>query len=1095
MTASFPASDRGLSHPLRTAPRAVAVLLALVLAALPGAAEVCWNYTDLENAKVPLKCVEMGDGITPCTWNPSCNTDLDPEDCCMAVHDPTVTQTIGEMHVKWHQCLGAVGTSSSPPPPNRGLRWFAFHRQLESDFNVYREGLALGKIDSLEWCPSMVMPYGHFGAGWAPGAHPLGCGTGINRPNGVTCTGCETFRECLYIDGAGPGSCGTPASPGCSIGGVSFPYSELQDFQNADEIATLLDVYFHGDMHVAVAAADGGGYNADCADANCSTRDGMFWRLHKALDDVIRAWQNLQAVDVTLVIDRSGSMSLPSGTGVGSRLDDAVDAADMFGDLMEEGRSDGGVNRIGIISYSTNASNAALNMPLQDVDLTLRDPGGAFETTLAALNASGMTSIGAGIEAAVDQLCPGGSCATYVPPPGENERKAILLLTDGKENTPPCLQAGCGGGGAEIDYTTLDVTQLCAVGLGNAASINGELLTILAERQGGIYLNNTDSSGDDLKDFFTKCFAELTDEFIGLDPAGTLGAGEPAGPIVPYESCDDWRITFTSGWTRSTLPGDRLQLLVTSPNGDAWVPSLGFGEMSSEQSWAFKRCPLPYLGQAEGIWKMQLLRPQLAFVNGFTSDSFVDEAQGVRIVRRQIQRLCPIADDGRATCNRVLYFEDGASGTSAYASALARETGVTLGEVEPVTDGAALEEQLGEDWDLIVYARQAGEDQDEGYDGPLAARICGGTPAIVTDTRTGEGAAAILQCAGAVRVASSVNQASLHGADSFLDESAALQNPGGYSTFSYGLQPVASSSPVAAPAAFFGGTSSAAMIGLALPGSDLNWHKNVLVTGLSQLTAFAPFSVPRTGDALNAAVRILPSVLRAGGYPGGQMTVEVQRPTVGLGGLVKQNAPVEPVQGDAIDLLHVELDRLQIPTVSEVYALNDDGKLGDLHPRNGTYGAELPIHLAVDGMYTLHYRFEYPAGSCQARRELKQTLFVAVDVSPEHSQVDVGQPIPAGPDKIYPVRIRPRDALGNVVGPGRPPQPVCASPCSCDATGVVDGNDGSYTIPVRVPAAGELTTCTVDAFGAVFTFTDPRRYSSLDGAGTDPASPATVAGR
>jgi hypothetical protein len=44
----------------------------------------------------------------------------------------------------------------------------------------------------------------------------------------------------------------------------------------------------------------------------------------------------------------------------------------------------------------------------------------------------------------------------------------------------------------------------------------------------------------------------------------------------------------------------------------------------------------------------------------------------------------------------------------------------------------------------------------------------------------------------------------------------------------------------------------------------------VLVTGLSQLTAHAPFSVPRTGDPLHAAVRILPSVLRAGGYLGGR---------------------------------------------------------------------------------------------------------------------------------------------------------------------------------------------------------------------------------
>ncbi len=353
----------------------LATLVLVTFGAGPAAAEICWDYTDLEQAKVPLKCVQMGDGVTPCTWNPGCNTDLDPSDCCMAVHDPSVTQTIGEMHLMWHTCLGNVGTSASPPPPNRGLRWMAFHRQFEWDFNVFREANGIGKVDSLDWCPSMVMPYGHFGANLLPGTHPLGCGTGPNRPGGVTCDFCSPFSPCLYLNGAGPAGCPS-GSPTCSAGGVSFPYTSLDQFQNADEIATLLDASFHGNMHGDVAFADGGGYNADCSDPSCSTRDPMFWRLHKALDDVIRAWQNVQAVDVTLVIDRSGSMSAPSGTGVGTRLQNAVEAADMFGDLLEEGRSDGAVNRIGIVSYSTNAANAALNLPLQDVDATLRDAGG-----------------------------------------------------------------------------------------------------------------------------------------------------------------------------------------------------------------------------------------------------------------------------------------------------------------------------------------------------------------------------------------------------------------------------------------------------------------------------------------------------------------------------------------------------------------------------------------------------------------------------------------------------------------------------------------------------------------------------------------------
>lgn len=1060
---------------------AVAALTAVVLMlAMPAHAEVCWDYTDFEPAKVPLKCVRMGNPALACSWNPTCNVDNDPSDCCMAVPDPGASQTIGAMHVAWHDCLGNVGTNANPPPPNRGLRWFAFHRQFESDFNVYRETLGLDKIDSLEWCPGMNMPYGHFGAGLLPGAHPLGCGTGINRPNNRSCDGCEAFRRCLYLNGAGPAACPAPAAPVCSVGGVTFPYTSLDQFKNADEIGTLLDAYFHGAMHGAVSDADGGGYNADCADPSCSPRDPMFWRLHKALDDVMRAWQNVKATDVVLVIDRSGSMSAPSGTGTGSRLDNAKEAADLFADLLEDGRSDGAVNRIGFVSYSNNASNAAFNLPLQDVTPTLRDPAGAFATKLASLAAGGATSIGSGVVAAVGELCPGGSCATHVPAPGENERKAMLLLTDGLENVAPCLEAGCqGGAGAAIDYTTLDVAQACAVGLGNAASVNGDLLTIFTERQGGIYLNNTDATGTDLKDFFAKCFAQLTDEFIGLDPNGSFGANEAAGPIVPYQSCDDNRITFEAGWNRSDLPGDRLNLLVTSPDGDAWVPSAGAGEMSAERSWAFKRSALPYRGQSQGTWKMQLLRPQDAFVNGFATDAFADPRQGEAIVRRQLQRLCPAGKGGKTSCGRVLYFEDGARGRSAYEAALKAEGGVTVGVIEATNDAAKFADLLRERWDLIVYARQVGPDRKEAYDAPLARAICGGTRAIVTDTRGVPEAASILRCAGAARDPRVVNRDLVQGAERFLDVAAKLVDPG-RPVYAYGVAPIGGGA--GAIDALFGaqGERPGAIVGKSRAGGTIHWHKNVLVTGLSQLTAFPPRTRVRTGEPLKAAVRILPPFQRLGGYPGSKMTVEVERPTAGLGGLVKRTTRSATVKADPVGSLERQLGAMKIATRKDVYELNDFGKDGDEHALNGTFSADLPISAAVDGMYTYHFRFDYPVAGCMAHRELKQSLFVDVKVNPERSKVTVGDPKASGRDRVYPVAVAPQDALGNVIGPGRAPKLACAKPCACDAKAVVDRGDGTYVIGLRVPDSAELAACSFEAFGARFAFGKRPAFPSRD---------------
>jgi len=53
-------------------------------------------------------------------------------------------------------------------------------------------------------------------------------------------------------------------------------------------------------------------------------------------------------------------------------------------------------------------------------------------------------AIGAGLNGALDRLCPGGDCSGYIPPPSDPPRKAILFLTDGVENVSPCLDPAGG---------------------------------------------------------------------------------------------------------------------------------------------------------------------------------------------------------------------------------------------------------------------------------------------------------------------------------------------------------------------------------------------------------------------------------------------------------------------------------------------------------------------------------------------------------------------------------------------------------------------------------------------------------------------------
>src|SRR5262249_56819089 len=135
--------------------------------------------------------------------------------------------------------------------------------------------------------------------------------------------------------------------------------------------------------------------------------------------------------------------------------------------LMDTNRTDGQVNRLGVVSYSDNAT---IDMAMTNVDTHLRDPGGPLKTAIAnitATGATGCTAIAKGLQKAVDILCPGGTCSGFTSPAGTNARKAILVMTDGVENVPPCLQPSGASGGScakpcvapHVHYHQLGFTQ------------------------------------------------------------------------------------------------------------------------------------------------------------------------------------------------------------------------------------------------------------------------------------------------------------------------------------------------------------------------------------------------------------------------------------------------------------------------------------------------------------------------------------------------------------------------------------------------------------------------------------------------------------
>jgi hypothetical protein len=704
------------------------------------------------------------------------------------------------------------------------------------------------------------------------------------------------------------------------------------------------------------------------------------------------------------------------------------------------------------VSYSDGVST---DMPMTNVDATLRNPGGPLATGIAAINAAGATGctgMGGGIERALELLCPpSGNCNGFSG--SGNARKAILLLTDGIENVPHCIQpAGASGStcgsqcfGAQIDYDKLHFTQLVAVGFGGAASLDGPKLTLLAERQGGIYVQNPGGTGDDLKHFFTKAFGQLTDEFTRVDPTGTLAAAEAATDPVEYSSCGDAKLTFASGWQEAVTPG-ALRLLVTAPGG-ALVRRGGPGvEASRESTWDFARIRMPQGAPVSGHWSAQLVRPHRVYVNGFTPDSFAAPAQGVDLVRSEIHRLCP---DG---CRRVLLFEYGRKGTvSAYERGVADErTAGLLSAVKATADPAAFKKALdNERWDLVVYGYM-GPDTAQPYDQRLASLVCENQRAILTDVRAEKGGPAILRCGGALRDGST-NWPALVGDGRLHEGLVKLQDPG-RAVWSYGLKPTSAQSVVQATTP---GARNDAVTALITPGKSAHWYVDVLGAGLARVDLHNRALDQRAGDTLYAAAHILPSFVPAGGFDAVDARVEVEYPKVGLGTLLaRAHGDPRVVNRERLDARLAAASTLTVPTGTAVFPLYDDGTHGDEVPANAYWTGPLNGIGATDGTYTLHFIFDLTKNGCTTRRELTASTYVAVRPDPNHSHVHVVTQTATPNGGVHTVvELTPTDRLGNLWGPGHLEAKGCdpVEACTIDPQSIVDSGSGTYQVAIDTP--------------------------------------------
>lgn len=309
---------------------------------------------------------------------------------------------------------------------------------------------------------------------------------------------------------------------------------------------------------------------------------------------------NLQAqaivpppVDSVLVIDRSGSMSGATGVHGRNKMDLAIEAANLYVSLLKDN------DQIGIVRYNdvSGAGDVLLHMiTAGDETSGVGRANARSVLTPANLHPDDSTSIGAGIINGSSVLDGGTANA-----------QALVVLTDGRQNTNPDIPAG-----TAVVVTKTPRQRVFAVGLG-LNQLEDKLHQIASVTNGTAEITGdlVDEREFLLQKLYVQILSDVADEAFVRDPKRVANPGDRQSTTIHLGEVDvaaDFIVVFRRTKVFPKYMGIELEApdgKIFKPSDVATLPNAEFVQQPGHSyfRWQFPTFPdKPH--QHKGAWKV-----------------------------------------------------------------------------------------------------------------------------------------------------------------------------------------------------------------------------------------------------------------------------------------------------------------------------------------------------------------------------------------------------------------------------------------------------------------------------------------------------------